>query len=589
MGFREVSVNEIREVLRGWQGGVGLRVVAERAGVDRKTARRYVLAAQAAGLERLAGVTTITDEIVGAVVAAVRPARPNGHGSAWEALLEREAQIKVWVAGDGRDHPALSIVKIEELLARSGCIVPYRTLHRFATERCGYRLRDVTVRVNDGEPGAELQMDFGQMGFITDADTGKRRRVHALIFTAAYSRHMFVWLSYSQTLAAVIAGCEAAWIFFNGAFKVLIPDNLKPVVTAADAVNPKLSSGWLDYAQHAGFVTDPARVRAPRDKPKVERAVQYVRGNFWAGENFATLEQAQAAVTRWCAGRAGMRIHGSTQARPAELFAQAEASVLLPVPAAYDVPVFTRVKVHLDLHVEVGKALYSVPGSYLGRDLDARADRALVRLYDSGRLVRIHPRQEPGGRSTDPADIPTGKAGYALRDLDLLIATAAGHGPSIGVYAAQILDDPRPWARMRAVYRLLGLVRRYGANPVETACARALELDVVSVMKIESMLQRATENTIPLLPGRTDTNSARFARAPAEYAARRRAEMASSGTTLATEGTTLATEGTASQAADRPLSAASVMASASNTTGLTVVNPGLFTLIVPETDKENFL
>ena len=167
MGFREVSVNEIREVLRGWQGGVGLRVVAERAGVDRKTARRYVLAAQEAGLERSASVAAITDEIVGAVVAAVRPARPNGHGSAWESLLEREAEIKAWVAGDGRDHPALSIVKIEELLARSGCMVPYRTLHRFVTERCGYRLRDVTVRVNDGEPGAELQLDFGQMGFIT--------------------------------------------------------------------------------------------------------------------------------------------------------------------------------------------------------------------------------------------------------------------------------------------------------------------------------------------------------------------------------------------------------------------------------------
>ena len=318
--------------------------------------------------------------------------------------------------------------------------------------------------------------------------------------------------------------------------------------------------------------------------------------NFWAEETFATLEQAQDAVTVWCAGRAGMRIHGSTRARPAELFAGAEAPVLLPVPAEYDVPVFTRVKVHRDLQVEVAKALYSVPGDYLGRDLDARADRALVKLYDSGRLVRIHPRQEPGGRSTDPADIPTGKAGYALRDLDLLVATAASRGPSIGVYAAQILDGPRPWARVRAVYRLLGLVRRYGKGPVEMACTRALELDVVSVMKIESMLQRATENTIPLLPGRTDTNSARFARAPAEYAARRRSELASSGTSLASSGTslassgtTLATEGTASQAADRPLSAASVMASASNTTGLTVVNPGLFTLIVPETDKENFL
>jgi transposase len=93
--------------------------------------------------------------------------------------------------------------------------------------------------------------------------------VHALIFTAVYSRHMFVWLSYSQTLAAVIAGCEAAWEFFNGVFAVLIPDNLKPVIAAADAVNPHFTQGWLDYAGHAGFLTDPARVRSPKDKPRV--------------------------------------------------------------------------------------------------------------------------------------------------------------------------------------------------------------------------------------------------------------------------------------------------------------------------------
>jgi transposase len=54
-------------------------------------------------------------------------------------------------------------------------------------------------------------------------------------------------------------------------------------VLAADAVNPQLSPGWLDYAQHVGFATDPTRIRSPQDKPRVERAVQYVRGNFWAG------------------------------------------------------------------------------------------------------------------------------------------------------------------------------------------------------------------------------------------------------------------------------------------------------------------
>ena len=80
---------------------------------------------------------------------------------------------------------------------------------------------------------------------------------------------MFVWLTFFQTLAAVIAGCEAAWAFFGGVFKVLIPDNLKPVVSVADAVNPRLSPGWLDYAAHCGFATDAARVsQPPRQAPR---------------------------------------------------------------------------------------------------------------------------------------------------------------------------------------------------------------------------------------------------------------------------------------------------------------------------------
>ena len=152
----------------------------------------------------------VTDELVGAVVEAVRPARPNGHGASWGLLLGHEDQIRAWVAGgEGRDP--LSIVKIEELLARQGVVAPYRTLHRFAVERCGFKVKTTTVRVVDGEPGVECQVDFAQLGLMWDSETGKRRRVHALIFTAVLSRHMFVWLTYSQTLAAVIAGCEAAW------------------------------------------------------------------------------------------------------------------------------------------------------------------------------------------------------------------------------------------------------------------------------------------------------------------------------------------------------------------------------------------
>ena len=75
-------------------------------------------------------------------------------------------------------------------------------------------------------------------------------------------------------IGAGLAGCEAAWAFFGGVFKVLIPDNMKPLVSDPDAVNPVLSAGWLDYSQHAGFTTDTARVASPKDKPRVERAVQ---------------------------------------------------------------------------------------------------------------------------------------------------------------------------------------------------------------------------------------------------------------------------------------------------------------------------
>ncbi len=223
------------------------------------------------------------------------------------------------------------------------------------------------------------------MGFITDAETGRRRKVHALIFTAVLSRHMFVHLSYSQTLAEVIAGCEAAWAFFGGVFKVLIPDNLKPVVTDADAVNPRLSVGWLDYSQHAGFVTDPARVRSPQDKPKVERVVQYVRGNFFAGETFDA--PARRRRPRPPCGAPRRRGCGSTAPSPPARWRCSTSWKPLRCCRSrprYDVPVLRSVKVHRDFHIEIGKALYSVPGEYIGRTLDARADSQLVKLFHRG-------------------------------------------------------------------------------------------------------------------------------------------------------------------------------------------------------------
>ena len=130
-----------------------------------------------------------------------------------------------------------------------------------------------------------------------------------------------------------------------------------------------------------------------------------------------------------------------------------------------------RVKVHRDFHVEIGRALYSAPKEYLGCRLDARADSALVKLFHRGQLVKAHPRQQPGRRVTDPADLPAEKTTYAMRDVASLAAAARRHGDAVGVYAERLLDTDLPWTKMRQVYRLLGLVRRYGPGPVDTACA----------------------------------------------------------------------------------------------------------------------
>ena len=187
MAFREVMVTEVREVLRAWLAGNGLRRVAEQAGVDRKTARRYVQAAEAAGLVRESGQAQLTDELIGQVVQEVRPARPGGYGEAWQTLEPWTEQVTGWVRN------GLTIVKIGVLLERHGVPVPYRTLHRFATERCGYGRGRTTVPVADGEPGAECQLDFGRMGLVYDPSKGgSPRRAGAGVHRGVFATHVRV-------------------------------------------------------------------------------------------------------------------------------------------------------------------------------------------------------------------------------------------------------------------------------------------------------------------------------------------------------------------------------------------------------------
>ena len=386
------------------------------------------------------------------------------------------------------------MVKAHELLARRGVVVPQRTLHRYALEVCDVGRRPgTTVRVADGEPGDELQVDFGRMGLVFDSVAGRNRVCQALIFTA-------LLLAALLRVADVPPDDRGGDRRVRGGVGVLrrrvrtvIPDNMTTIVDEADALEPRLNQAFVEYAQSRGFVIDPARVRSPQDKPRVERPCRSCATSFFAGETFVDLADAQRRAELWCRERAGMRIHGTTQQRPAEVFAAEEAPRLRPAPtAAYDLPIYATAKVHRDHHIEVAKALYSVPGNLIGPGRGPRRPARWSRCSHRGQLVKVHPRQAPGRRVTDPDDLPAERTVYAMRDLDHLKRMAAGHGPAIGAYASALLDNPLPWTKMRQVYALLGLVKKWG--PTRRRRLRpGLEVEAINVGLIGRMLERGTE------------------------------------------------------------------------------------------------
>ncbi len=512
MAYREVSVVQVREALRRWLQGAGERPIARAAGISRGTARRYITAALTVGVDREGGEEQLTDELVGQICELVRPSRPDGHGEAWQRLVPYEADIKEWV------KKGYTAVKIGVLLGRRGVVVPDRTLTRFCTERCGAgRRARTTVRVDDPPAGTECQVDFGRLGLVPDG-TGKMRVCQALIFTACWSRHMFVWPTFAQTTEAVIEGFEAAWRFFGGVFPVVIPDSMKAIVEEADNVAPRFNDTFIEYAQSRGFVIDAARIRTPTDKPRVERVVSYVRQNFFVGETFMDLGDVRRRAQQWCIETAGARVHGTTQCRPLQAFITGEQSLLLAVPTeSFDVPVFSSPKVHRDFHVEVARAIYSAPHHLIGHRVRARRDSKQVKLFFRGDLVRVHPVKAPGQRSTNPEDMPSGTEVYATRDLDTLRSMAADAGPSVGTYASILLDTPLPWTKMRQVYRLLALVKKWGAERVEQACAKALEVEAVDVNLVSRMLERAREAAESDGVAETNVVEGRFARDTSEF------------------------------------------------------------------------
>lgn len=514
MSFRELTMIDVLEVLRRWQSGQSARRIAKDCIADRKTASRYIQAALASGITES---TTLDDGVVAAVGRRVQERPPTPPSAARNVLIAHRDRIEAWLRSP---HP-LRLVRVRELLARDGVDVGYTTLRRFAHDELGWRERPASVRVDDPPAGDEAQVDFGEMGFVTGVD-GKRRKLHVLVILLSMSRYMFVWPTFAQTMAALCEGFDGAWRFFGGVPKRVVPDNMTAIVVRADPQHPLLQRAFVEYAQARGFFVDPARVRSPQDKARVENQIAFVRERWFDGERWTADEaELRRAAEAWCRDVAGARVHGTTRRVPREVFEAEEKMHLLPAPAErFDLPTWTTAKIHPDHHAQVGRALYSLPTRFIGKVLDVRVDRCSVRFYVGAELVKMHGRVEPGKRSTDPTDYPVGKADYALRSVDGVKRRAREHGEHVGDFAERLLGGALPWVKLRQGYGLLRLCERYGKDRVNALCARALAFDVIDVPRIERMLKsavqiesdaRASGKVVALPPSR-------FARDPSSFA-----------------------------------------------------------------------
>lgn len=491
---------------------MGYRSIGDVVGADRKTVRRYIEAAQRCGLTRGSDSEAIDDGLVAEVISMVSPGAPARYGTMRQFCGEHEALIEGWVR-QGCKTP-----KIARLLHRhTGVEVPDRTLGRFiAEDLADAKKAGATVRIVDPPPGQILEVDFMEVGKVVF--DGVEQKLHALICVASRSRHTFLWPCLSQSREAVIDGLDAAWAFYGGVFPVVVIDNPRTVVLVADPLGGTLAEDVVEYSQARGFVIDLARVRHPRDKARVERTVSYARNDGFGGEKLLDLEQTRRLAEHWCREVAGCRRHGTIRRQPLAVFLEEEQALLLAAPEeSWDPPTWVDLRVGDDHAVRVEYALYSVPYALRGKKLRIRVDRKTVKMYDRGALVKVHPRVPEGEAKIDPDDLPPGKAELATRDAEGLRERAARHGEAIGEYASRLLEGELPWTRIRHVYRLLGLCKRFGDARVDQACRQALDLDVVEVKRIDRMLTRSLE-THPLQPPpRGQVISLRFGRQASEY------------------------------------------------------------------------
>lgn len=258
--------------------------------------------------------------------------------------------------------------------------------------------------------GEKCFVDYcGQTVPIIDPATGEIRQAQVFVGTLGASNYTYAEATHGQTLPDWLGSQSRMLAFFGGCPQLIIPDNLKSGVTKPCRYDPDLNPSYRQWAEHYQVVVIPTRPYKPKDKAKVEVAVQVVERWILARLrklSFFTLAELNRCIT----GLLDELNHKPFKQLPGnrqQAFEQLDKPALRPLPVKpYTYVSIKTVKVNIDYHVQYQQHHYSVPHQYVGEYLQLHASDHLVSLFFNGRLIASHPRAHCPGATTLPAHMP---------------------------------------------------------------------------------------------------------------------------------------------------------------------------------------
>lgn len=484
MARRQVSMNEIIEMIYQWHQGKSVKGIERSFGIDRKTVRKYVRLAQSIGVYR-GEAFPLEMELAGRL----------GSLSSSRLLRKRPARELIashreWVE-EKIKVPGITAKQIWRLFREErGIRIGYCTMKRYLKAEFQFGAPEVTVRI-EVDPGSQAQVDLGYAGMMVDPLSGKLRRAWVFIMTLSYSRHRFVRFIFRQDIKSWIDCHIRAFEFFGGVPASVVLDNLKAGVLKADLYDPILNRAYSELERYYGFVADPAKAGEPKHKGKVERGVPVVRNHLLGGRNFRDIEEANERALRWCREEIGMEVHGTTKRRPFEVFQKEEVPRLRPLPPEpFECPEWKRCTVHPDHHIVFDRSYYSLPTRWIGKEVWARGSRQRVQVFFEEQLIKTHLRAErPGTWVTDPSDYPPEKLAYLMPTPTSCRKRASEIGPHTGALVEEILRE-HAMKNLRKAQAILRLADKHGSSSMEAAAQRALFFGNFRYRSIRAILEK---------------------------------------------------------------------------------------------------